>query len=94
MAQNMVDAAADFQFVNSQRATATAGGNSTGLSAGGSNYLSVSALRSALAAYDAFTYTATALDAMSVNDMVFALRNCSDPKTIADYMVAQTARVS
>jgi hypothetical protein len=93
MAQNMVDAAVDIGFTNSQRANATNGGNSTGLAIAG-DYVSPNVLRAALNTYDSFTYTTSVLDMMSVNDMVYALRSCADPKTIADYMVAQTKRVS
>jgi hypothetical protein len=55
------------------------------------NYTSVSALRAALTAANGTYYTSAKLDAMTVNDMIFALRNIADPKTIADYMTASAA---
>lgn len=56
------------------------------------NYTSIAALKSALKTFDATTYSDAQLDIMSVNDMVFALRSVQDPKTIANYVVAQTVR--
>ena len=55
------------------------------------NYSSVTALRAALTAANGAYYTSAFLDRLSVNDMVFALRNIADPTTIADYMTASAA---
>lgn len=50
------------------------------------NYVSITALRTALAAVSGTYYTSARLDSMTVNDMVFALRNHQDANTIASYM--------
>lgn len=91
MAQTMVGAVVDLSFVNSLRATSAAGGNSTLLGAAG-EYVSPNVLRAALNTYDPLTYPTAVLEIMTTNDMVFALRNCKDPKTISDFLVAQTVR--
>lgn len=88
MAQNQ-NSTVDFNFVNANKTQGNVGNLADIV-----DYTSVSTLRSTLAAYDAFTYTATQLDIMSVNDMVFAVRNIQDPTTIASYMSAQVARTS
>lgn len=54
---------------------------------------SISSLRSALQAYDAFTYTNAELDRMTVNDMVFAWRSIRNPTSIHDKQTQQAARV-
>lgn len=56
-----------------------------------SNYVSVSAMRTRLAAVNAGYYTTAKLDQMCVNDMVFALRSIDDRTTISDYMPVSTA---
>lgn len=91
MAQNMLGAVVDTEFTNSLRAVPDMGGGASNLT-DSNDYTSVTSLRNALAAYDALTYTAKVLDTMTVNDMVFAVRNCQDPKTISDFIVAQTVR--
>jgi hypothetical protein len=50
------------------------------------NYASLTALRTRLAAISGTYYTTTRLDSMTINDMVFALRNHDDATTIASYM--------
>ena len=79
----------DISFVNSLKAIAVPGSGS-GL-ANASNYVSITAMRTRLAAANAGYYTATRLDGLTVNDMVFALRNIDDPTTIASYMTASAA---
>lgn len=49
-------------------------------------YTSIKELRQALSTARPDYYDKKMLDSMTVNDMVFALRNIEDPKTIADYM--------
>lgn len=93
MAQASTDPVVDFQFVNVNKVAPVTGSSGTFLSAGG-NYVSVFALRGALQAFDAFTYTNNVLDMMSVNDMVFAYRNIADPTTISNYQPAQVARTA
>lgn len=75
----------DVNFVNSLRAVADQGGSGSQLNTV-ANYGSISALRGALNTANAGYYTVARLDQMTVNDMVFALRNMQDAKTIADYM--------
>jgi hypothetical protein len=89
MANNGVGAT-DFEFTYANRIPAT--GNSGSFLTQGADYNSIVAMRNALAAFDPITYTATELDRMTTNDMVFALRNIKDPTTIAPYMTAQVAR--
>lgn len=50
------------------------------------NYVSITAMRTRLAAISGTYYTTAMLDSMTVNDMVFALRNHDDATTIASYM--------
>lgn len=92
MANKQITTVTNFNFNNANRAVET-GASTGGLNSPG-NYVTITALRNALTAYDAFTYTSTELDRMTVNDMVFAYRNISDPTSIASYMTAQTARSS
>jgi hypothetical protein len=47
-----------------------------------SNYASISALRTRLAAANAY-YTSSVLDVMSVNDMIYALRTIDDTTSIS-----------
>lgn len=89
MAQIQLGTVVDFNFTNSNHVN-----DSDGDVADAVDYTSITTLKATLAAYDAFTYTTVALDAMTVNDMVFAVRSIQDPTTIANYMVAQTARTS
>lgn len=80
----------DINFVNSLRATADQGGSGSNLNTP-VNYASITALRAALAAANGAYYTSARLDQLTVNDMVFALRNIQDPTTIASYMTASAA---
>lgn len=91
MANTMLGAVVDTEFVNSLRATATMGGGASNFT-DSNDYTSVDSLRTALSAYDPLTYTSRVLDIMTVNDMVFAVRNCQDPTTIANYIQAQGVR--
>lgn len=75
----------NLEFTNSLRATAAGLGTTTGL-ATPANYSSVSALRTRLAAANAY-YTSAVLDQMTVNDMVFALRSIDDKTTISNYQL-------
>jgi hypothetical protein len=79
MAQNMLGQV-NLEFVNKTKATATSGGDTSGL-ATPVNYSSVSAMRTRLAAANAY-YTAAVLDNMTVNDMVYALRTIDDAGTL------------
>lgn len=55
----------------------------------------VTSIRTALKTFDAFTYSDANLDIMSMNDLIFAWRQCrGQQKSIADYIPAQTARTS
>lgn len=76
MAQNQLGPI-NLGFVNKTKITQ---GNTLGL-ATPLNYTSISSMRTRLAAASAY-YTATVLDNMSVNDMVYALRTLDDPGTI------------
>lgn len=89
MAQSSAGGLIAFNITNPNRTVGSGGAHLTTPL----NYTSVTALRAALAAFDPITYTATALDALTANDMAFALRNIQDPTTIASYMTAQVARV-
>lgn len=80
----------DINFVNSLRAVADMGGSDSDLTTP-VNYTSITALRAALTAANGAYYTSARLDLLTVNDMVFALRNIQDPDTIADYMTASAA---
>jgi len=80
----------DVNFVNSLRAVPDQGGSGS-LLATVSNYGSISALRGALNTANPAYYTVARLDTLTVNDMVFALRNIQDPQTIANYMTASAA---
>lgn len=80
----------DVNFVNSLRATVTMGGSGSQLT-DPVDYTSITALRAALTAANGAYYTSARLDWLTVNDMVFALRNIQDPDTIADYMTASAA---
>ena len=75
---NVMLGSPDINFTNSLKAVADMGGGDTDLTTP-VNY-------SSLTAIDAVTYSSANLDTMTINDMVFALRNEDDPKTIADYM--------
>lgn len=77
-------------FPNSLKAVAGQLGTSSGMNTI-ANYGSVAALRGALNTANGTYYTTTRLDQMTVNDMVFALRNMQDPTTIASYMTASAA---
>lgn len=80
----------NLSFTMSNKAVSGMGGTSSGLNTP-ANYMSVAALRGALAAANGTYYTSARLDALTVNDMIFALRNIQDPTTIASYMSASTA---
>lgn len=92
MANKQVGTVVDFSFINSLRATET-GASTGGLNSPG-QFITITSLRSALSTYDPITYTTEVLDVMNTNDMVFAVRNCNDPTTIADYITAQVKRSS
>lgn len=70
-------------FVNSRKAVDNMGGSDTDLTTP-VNYTSINALRTRLAAANAY-YTSDVLDNMTVNDMVFALRTLDDKTSISDY---------
>lgn len=55
------------------------------------SYASISGLRGRLQAANAAYYTNARLDSLTVNDMVFAVRNIDDPTTIASYMTNSLA---
>lgn len=75
----------DTGFVNSLRAEPGMGGGDSDIVTP-VNYTSVNALRSRLNTLNSTYYNSAMLNSMTVNDMVFAVRNADDPKTIADYM--------
>jgi len=93
MANTQLGNVVDFDFTNSLRAVSNMGGSDDAL-VDPSDYVSILSLRTTLAAFDSFTYTSAVLDTMTVNDMVFAVRNIQDPTTIASYVSAQVARTS
>jgi hypothetical protein len=64
-----------------KRRTASAG-NSAGSPATPANYASVGAMRTRLTAISATSYSASRLDAMTINDMEYALRLNDDPTGI------------
>jgi hypothetical protein len=77
-------------FVNSRKAVAGMGGTSADVATIG-NYGSVFALRARLAAANAAYYTSARLDSLTVNDMIFAVRNMDDATSIASYMTNSAA---
>lgn len=77
-------------FVNSRKAIDGMGGISSNLG-NASNYVSITAMRTRLAAANAGYYTAVRMDGLSVNDMIFALRNIDDATSIASYMTNSAA---
>lgn len=77
-------------FVNSRKAVADGGGISSNLG-NASNYVSVTAMRTRLAAANGAYYTAAYLNVLSVNDMIFALRNIDDATTISPTMTNSAA---
>ncbi|MGS2592239.1 hypothetical protein [Streptomyces hebeiensis] len=87
MAQNQLGISVDASFISAIKGL----NNTSGLTAP-VDYTTISALRNVLSTYDNVTYTSSMLDTMSVNDMIFAVRNIKDPKTIADYMNVQGTR--
>lgn len=80
----------DLNFVNSRKAVADMGGSGSNLG-NASNYVSITAMRTRLAAANGAYYTAARLDQLGVNDMVFALRNIDDATSIANYMTNSAA---
>lgn len=55
----------------------------------------ITAIKTALAAFDAFTYTAANMATMTTNDLIFAWRACRGQQAgITDYYPAQVARVA
>lgn len=55
----------------------------------------ITAIKAALAAFDAFTYTTANMATMTLNDLIFAWRACRGQQAgITDYYPAQTARVA
>lgn len=77
-------------FVNSRKAIDGMGGQASNLN-NISNYVSVQSMRSRLAAANGAYYTTARLDSLTVNDMIFALRNIDDATSIASYMSNSTA---
>lgn len=77
-------------FKNSLKAVAGQLGTASGLNTP-VNYSSVGAMRTRLAAANGAYYTTARLDALSVNDMIWALRSIDDKTTICDYMPTSTA---
>jgi hypothetical protein len=77
-------------LANSLKAVSDMGGTGSGLN-NASNYVSVLAMRTRLAAANAGYYTTAKLDQMTANDMVWALRSIDDKTTISDYMPTSTA---
>jgi hypothetical protein len=87
---NTQTCAPEINIINSNRAVAGQLGGASNFTTP-LNYSSVTALRSALSTANAGYYTSAKLDQLSVNDMVFALRNIQDPTTIANYMTNSAA---
>jgi hypothetical protein len=55
----------------------------------------ITAIKTALNTFDAFTYTAENMATMTLNDLIFAWRACRGQQaSITDYYPAQTARVA
>lgn len=92
MANKQINTVVNFNITNSNRAVET--GASTGGLGNPGNLVTITALRSALSTFDAFTYTSAVLDQMTVNDMLFAVRSISDPSTISSYHPTQIARTA
>jgi len=82
----------DIGFTYANRVPAS--GNSGSFLSNGANYLSIVAMRTRLAAFDATTYTSEVLESMTTNDMVFALRSIDDPGTISNYHPTQASRTA
>lgn len=80
----------DLNFTNSLRAVADQGGSGSQLG-NASNYVSITAMRTRLAAANGTYYTAARMDQLTANDMIYALRSIDDKTTIADYMPTSTA---
>lgn len=80
----------NMQWVNSRKAIDGMGGQASNLG-NISNYVSVTAMRTRLAAVNGAYYTAARLDSLTVNDMIFALRNIDDATSIASYMTNSAA---
>lgn len=80
----------NLQFPNSREAVSDQGGRSNNL-ANSLNYNSINAMRTRLQTVNAGYYTNARLDQLTVNDMIFAVRNVDDATTIADYMTNSTA---
>jgi hypothetical protein len=96
--QGMVSPINRIGFTDSRKAVAEhAGGIAQGTRILGApaDYVSVTEMKAALAAFDPFTYNPTTLNIMSINDAAYALRHIStNCKSIADYIAVQTARTS
>lgn len=92
MANKQTNTVVQFNITNPNRAAET-GASTGGLDSPGT-LVTITSLRSTLSTFDPFTYTNAVLDQMTVNDMVFAVRNINDPDTISNYQPAQTARTS
>lgn len=80
----------NMQWVNSRKAIDGMGGQASNLN-NISNYVSVTAMRTRLAAANGAYYTSARLDQLTVNDMIFALRNIDDATSIASYMTNSAA---
>lgn len=77
-------------FANSRKAIDGMGGQGSNLG-NASNYVSITAMRTRLAAANGAYYTTARLDTLTVNDMIFALRNIDDASSIASYMTNSSA---
>jgi len=88
----------DVNFTDSRKATSTHYSGSSADEGALINYgetQNILTLRTALSAFDAFTYTEEVLNGMTVNDIVFAWRACrGNEASISDYHPAQVARTA
>lgn len=87
---NVQTSPVNLRIVNSKRAVAGSLGGASNFTTP-ANYVSVDGLRTALSTANGTYYTTTRLDSMTVNDMVFALRNMQDATTISSYMTNSAA---
>lgn len=79
MANHMVSPVNAPSFVDKRRSSGTNGATNIGTPA---NYSSISAMRTRLNAISSTSYSAARLDAMTVNDMVYAIRLNDDSGSI------------
>jgi hypothetical protein len=99
MAQRQVRPIQNMVFCDSRRSIADYAGGTASENRtvnAPANLLSVAELKAFLSGYDAFTYTASVLNVMTTNDLLYAARSIdsSNVKSIADYMTQQVARSS